>query len=214
MRLGLFLLAGTLAFSVACATGVETDDEPFGPLATGDGGFGGSGGDDTRSTSSSGGMGGMGEMGGMGGMPPSCLYDSPNTCQTATPLSNIAGDEGGPTIMEVGETSEWFQIRIEERVSSILEEDLSFTVTLTNPPNMDFDLFVLMGPQDGNPNCNATPIPGVKAGNVQTVQRGWDDDQGLGGEDDDVWLCIEVRYVSGMECGNAAQWSLTVKGHT
>jgi hypothetical protein len=33
-------------------------------------------------------------------------------------------------------------------------------------------------------------------------------------EDDHHYLNIEVRYISGTACGAAAEWSLTIAGHT
>jgi len=77
---------------------------------------------------------------------------------------------------------------------------------------MDYNLKVHQGPQDGNPDCNVSPLNG--SGNPESVSGSWDDDQGFGGEDDSVWLSIEVEYVSGSACGPNAEWTLTVTGHT
>jgi hypothetical protein len=85
-------------------------------------------------------------------------------------------------------------------------------VTLTSPAGMNYDLFVHQGPQDGSPDCNAPEIKGTPSGSSETVSDSWDDDQGLGGEDDSVWLSIEVRHVSGMDCN--ATWTLKIEGGT
>ena len=54
-----------------------------------------------------------------------------------------------------------------------------------------------------NPRPRFAPVP---------LRR--DDDQGLGGEDDSVYLVIFVEYLSGDACGEAATWTLQVAGHT
>ena len=155
-------------------------------------------------------VGGMGA----GGADPGCDYSSPNTCTTAVDLGSLAGDENNPPVVVTGVTSEWFQIQITEEVGSIFEEDLSYTVTLASPPGMDWDLIVHQGPQNGSPNCGATPQLGQGSGGTESVSNGWDDDQGIGGEDDDVWLSIEVRHVDGVLCGDDAEWTLSIQGHT
>ena len=214
MRQGALL--GMLALvAFGCATGV-TDETGFVGLSTAAaGGAAGAGGEDDGSASSTAAASTSGAgAGGEGGAPPMCNYDSLNACATASQLPAIAGDETGPVITEMGSTSEWFVIHIEEKVSSLTDADMSYTVTLQSPSGMDYDLFVHAGPQDGNPDCNATPLVGDHSSALELVSDGWDDDQGFGGEDDSRWLSIEVRYVSGGECGPGAEWMLTVEGDT
>lgn len=141
-----------------------------------------------------------------------CDYDAPDTCATAEIMPAIAGDMGGPTVTRYGSTSKWFKVHIQEQDSSIFETDLSYTVTLVSPPGMDYNLKVYQGPQAGSPDCNVSPLNG--AGSPEVVSASWDDDQGFGGEDDSVWLNIEVVYVSGTACDQAAEWTLTVAGNT
>jgi hypothetical protein len=214
-----------LASAVACATGVNETDE-FEQIGGTDGGYGGIGGTDTTTTTTSttdaGGFGGDGGYGGGGGNAggggagagPSCDFTSPNVCASAEGLASVAGDESSPTVTANGSTSKWFVILVEERVSSIFDEDLSYTVTLQSPPGMDYDLYVLHGPEDGPPNCNATPQQGQPLGNLEAVSASWDDDQPLGGEDDSVYLCIEVRWISGDLCGSSHEWTLSIDGNT
>lgn len=218
------LMALALVFALGCAVGVnETGDGVGGGMAgPGAGGFGGGEAPTSSTSSSTGGMGGDPAMGGMGGSAEGgggggsdCVFDSPNTCSAADVLSSIAGDENDPPVVRYGVTSKWFQIQIREEVGSVIAEDLSYTVTLTSAPGTDYDLIVHQGSQDGPPNCNATAKPGVDQGaGVETVHDSWNDDQGLGGEDDHVWLSIEVRYVAGSECDANAQWTLEIEGHT
>lgn len=203
-------------FTLGCAEGSAVDLAAggYGGDFTGAGGYGG---DDpsvttTTSTTTTSGVGGMGAGGmGTGGVPNECDFAATNTCQTAQVLSPVSGDDGS-SVGATGTKSAWFHVHVQETNSSIFEKDLSYTVTLQSPPGMAYDLVVYEGPQDGNVNCNATPKHGQGAGSVQTVSNGWDDDQGIGGEDDSVWLAIEVFYVSGDDC--FTPWVLTVQGGT
>jgi hypothetical protein len=158
------------------------------------------------------GMGGA--PGGMGGSPPMCDYTAPNTCPTSMQLGAVAGDENDPSISFSGDTDMWLEILIEEKDSSIFEEDLSYTVVLESPSGMDYDLVVLPGPQDGPPNCSANSLTVQVQGSTETASQGWDDDQGIGGEDDDRWVSIQVVHISGGMCGAGAEWTVTVTGHT
>lgn len=180
------------------------------------------------SSTSSGGEGGAGEGGaGDGGAGSTtgattsattgsgvvCDFTSPNDCAGAENLGAVAGDENGAAVVVQGTTSKWFKIRVEERASGISETDLSYSVSLTSPAGMNYDLYVLEGPQDGNPNCNAAPKVGQSNGTAEVVSASWDDDQGFGGEDDSVWLSIEVRHLSGEMCDLDDRWTLSIQGY-
>lgn len=227
MRRVFLLSCGLFGLMTACAAGVsETagEDDGFG----GDPAVGGMGGTvettttttTTTTTSSTGGFGGMGGMGGMGGGMGGqgaglvCDFTHLHTCETASTMSPVDGDDSGPASVVTGDTSDWFEIEIVESSGSVIEADLSFTVTLDVPPGMDYDLIVHEGPEDSGPDCNATPMFGVQSGNQETVSHGWDDSQPIGGEDDSRWLSIEVLHVSGEDCGPGYQWTLTVEGDT
>lgn len=208
---GWMVIAVTAVLGSACATGggisdeLEQTEDPTTSSTSSTGGMGGM-------ATSDGGMGGMeemGGMGGMGGMAPMCDFGHMHTCEMSTDLGNVSGDDGGSTT-QTGVGSTWLKVRIKETNSSIFEEDLSYRVTLTSPPNVDYDLAVHQGPQDGPLNCNANAKPGVAMGLDKVVSDGWDDDQGLGGEDDSVWLAVEIRHLSGTDC--EAEWTLTVEG--
>lgn len=214
------LLASVVA--TGCAVGADETGE-FEDASGGSGGtLSAAGGSTstppTSSSSTSGGMGGMGGLGGAGGMGGAggaCVFDHVETCETAELLPSIAGDESNFPTERSGTSSRWFQVQIREEVGSVFEEDLSYTVTLTSAPGTDYDLIIHQGGQDDPPNCNATAKLGVdQGGGVETVHDSWDDDQGIGGEDDHVWLNIEVRYVSGTECDGNAEWVLQIQGHT
>jgi hypothetical protein len=223
------LAACSLGLLAACATGVtETGGEDDGFGGSGFGGDMGTGGvvdppttSSTTTTSSTGGFGGMGGGMGVGGGTGGqgaglvCDFTHLNTCETASAMSPVDGDDSSPASVVTGDTSDWFEIHVVESSGSIFEADLSFTATLDIPAGMDYDLIVHMGSDGGGPNCNATPIVGTSNGNGQkTVSQGWDDSQPIGGEDDSRWLSIEVLHVSGQDCGPGYQWTLTVEGNT
>jgi hypothetical protein len=233
-------LACVVAVVAACATGSEISEDGgvtgaggFGEGGYGDGGDIGHGGedDDTSSSNSSsssssgsgaeGGAGGSGSSAGGGGSgtggsgsggSPPCDFTSPNACTNAAALASVDGDDGG-VVTASGTTSKWFVVHVVENNSDIFEVDMSYTVTLTSPPGMVYDLVVHQGPQDGNQDCGAAPKLGQPPGGAtQTVSDSWDDDQGIGGEDDSLWLNIQVEYVSGSDCD--ATWTLKVEGGT
>lgn len=189
-------------------TSSQTPDQSAGPTSSssgGDGGAGdggaGGGGDATTSSTTTSSTGIV------------CNFTSPNDCAGAEDLGAIAGDEDGTPITVQGVTSKWFTIWIEERSSSISETDLSYRVALVSPAGMNYDLIVHEGPQDGGIDCNAAPKVGAPNGNGEEVTASWDDDQGIGGQDDSVHLSIEVRYLSGEACAPSDSWTLTLEGH-
>jgi hypothetical protein len=216
------LRLGFAFFLVGCASGSEVESS-FTPTPTGgDGGRGhGSGasqsngstsnGSSSSSTSASGsgagGGAGAGGGSGAGGGGTTCDFTALNTCATAQSLGDVSGDEGG-VVNTNGIGSKWLKVRIAETDSGVLETDLAYEVRLTSPPGMNYDLYVRQGAQDGPQNCSATEVKG--SGTPESVSDSWDDDQGIGGEDDSVWLSVEVRYVSGNDC--STQWSLNVIG--
>jgi hypothetical protein len=223
------LLGGMVAGALSCATGTVTNESGFEPIDGPGVGAGASGSTSHASSSeasstASGGPQGSGgaaatasssadSSSSTGGMMQVCSYGSPNQCASATQLSSISGDKNSSQ-SATGQTSQWFKIHVKEDVGSIFPEDLNYLVTLTSPANMDYDLYVHHGPKGGSADCNAAATKGTGNATTDEVYKKWKDEQGLGGKDDSVWLCIEVRYVSGTECGPAAEWTLTVKGHT
>lgn len=212
------IVCALAALAAACAHGSEDTGDQFQTLdvgsgaLTGTGGFGGSSVVTSSSgvgASSAGGASGVGGGSGGGG---GCDFSHPNTCGTATQLGNVAGDQNEPAVVVTGTTSEWLLILIEEKDSSIFDADLSYTASLASPSGMNYDLFVHQGPQDGPPNCSAAAKLGMPSGGQEVVSDKWDDDQPLGGEDDSVFLSIEVRHISGTNC--TAPWTLTIEGNT
>lgn len=230
MLLRLPHVAFAVSLLVACAEGGEV---PSGGAAPGGGSQGGAGtgasqnqGGDGASTSTSssmggtpsdGGAGGVGGEpsvggGGTGGSPPVCDFTAPEVCANAEPLPAVAGDQGADVVTRTGDHSKFYKVHIQEQDSSIGGADLSYTVKLTSPPGVDYDMRIHEGAQAGDADCNGTLKTG--SGNPESVHASWGDDQGFGGEDDSVWLVIEIVHISGDDCGPGAQWSLEVRGNT
>jgi hypothetical protein len=219
MRAAVVLGVALTVWGMACARGSDLSDEyellegAGGSNASGAGGSMSNGSGSSSSGTMSNGAGGSSGVGGSGsGGGPVCDFTSPNQCANATNIGILAGDKNQPAVVIIGTTSEWFVIKIEEQDSNIFEEDMSYTVWLESPASTAYDLFVYQGAQDGPPNCNATPKVGTLINGELVVSDGWDDDQGFGGEDDSVYLCIEVVWVSGEDC--TSPYTLTVQGHT
>jgi hypothetical protein len=174
-------------------------------LAGATGGAAGQGG-----SPSTGGSGGHGGQGGQGG---SCNFAPPNTCDGAQELPSVSGQVTSAGQSAAGIGSEWFQIFISETQGNP-GVPLSYTVSLTSPMGMDYDLYVYEGATapsvSAQPNCQATPAKGV--GDPESVTHQWAETSSP--DNDGRWLSIEVRYVSGSSCAGDSQWSLTVMGHS
>jgi hypothetical protein len=216
--------AGVLAVSLAACAQGASDSGGYDPLPGNGGtsattssssGHGGvttsGGGGDGAASGGSGGFGGAGGEGGQGagsgGHGGSCDFSAPNSCITTQQLPSIAGDDGNDVRSAQGIGSKWFEIFVEESVSSIIDyPPLSFTATLVSPPTTSYDLYVYFGDSAGI-SCSAVPLHGT--GNPAIVSDTWGDNIGT---DDSTWLVVEVRYVSGHDC--STQWSLTIAGNT
>lgn len=211
---------------IACANGAGLEpgynelDELEGAGGDGGEGEGGDGGSDWGASSSvsstsagtGGGEGGAGggqggvDEGGRGGEP-ACTYEAPAPCNRAEQLPSISGDVGAESVTRRGSTSRWFKINITDDVWST--DRVSYTVRLSSPPGMNWDLYVYPGDEEG-PNCFASGIKGY--GSPEEVVTGeWSD---VIIDDNNLWLSIEVRYASGTACGSDAAWTLTVEGNT
>lgn len=138
-----------------------------------------------------------------------CDLTTPDTtCELGVILDAVSGDDGSQ-VSQTGSGSTWLLVQVQETNANIFEEDLSYTVALESS-EVDYDLYVYEGPQDGAVDCDVVPVQGVGKDGLETVSASWDDDQGLGGEDDSLWLAIEIVHLTGSDCG--AEWTLTVTG--
>jgi hypothetical protein len=135
---------------------------------------------------------------------PACDYTG-NACASATSMGSVRGDMSSDKISTTGQTSMWIRATVEEG-SSVLNTGLSFKATLKSPAAMNYDLFVYT-------NCGGQSLYGKSeqpAGSDDTVSGGWGDTFGVSDTRD---IYIEVRYISGKACADAAQWTLTIEGN-
>lgn len=137
---------------------------------------------------------------------PVCDYAAPENCFNAEEIQSIDGDQNNDLRVVTGDTSRWFQIYVFE--ASMFSNPMSLTVTLDVPAGMQYDLFVYTG-DSSTIDCLAAPFEGE--GVPSSVSLYWDDTFAY---DDSFWFAIEVSYVSGNLCGPAAEWTLSVEGHT
>ena len=165
------------------STEESTTDSPSSPAST------------VATTAATGGNGGAG----------GCDLMSPNTCETAEVLMEIAGDQGMDFREVKGTGSKWFQIKILE--ASTLGRP-SFTATLTSAMGTDYDLYVSHGDENG-PDCT---FPQLQAtGMPESFTQWWPD---MATVDDSRHISLEIRHLSGGTCEESAQWTLRVQGNT
>jgi len=134
------------------------------------------------------------------------------TCQQAVSLGSVSGDEGSPVLTTSGEEPTWVTFHVTENNRSVAGEEVSFTVTLQSPPDVDFDLYVYRGPDGGNTGCNGTGASSVTEA-VDSVHMEWGEGLVANGSDEDAWVAVEIRAKNGM-CVPGAVWSLTADGDT
>lgn len=143
-----------------------------------------------------------------------CSYAANTTCNTATLLSEIPGDEGAPRVTQTGTITTFLRLQVRETQFDPIEGDeepLSYKLVLTSPPGMDFDVFSQEGPNDGGVVCTGTMLTGTEAGQVDTLASTWADNIDFGDDKDDHrWISVEVRYVSGSACDDDARWTLAI----
>jgi hypothetical protein len=229
--------------AVGCATGGDTTGETLGggepDSGVGAEGDATSGGFDTGSHDDTGASGDSGhpDTGGEpvdsgvidGALPPpdsgadsaqdsgsalSCA--SPDPCSAAsTSLGTIAGDESGPTVTQMGDTSEWLRLDMQEKDNSIIGHAMTFTADLTSPAGMNFDLYAYLGSAIGTIQCSMPKGQStLPAGQTDTVTFSWGETTGgiANGSDDSATVMIEVRWVSG-SCAPGSTWSLSAHGN-
>ncbi|MBN1774726.1 MAG: putative metal-binding motif-containing protein [Deltaproteobacteria bacterium] len=133
------------------------------------------------------------------------LDDDYNTCADAESMGSIRGDYGDDVLTHPSYGELWVSFRVTEARTSSLSE-LTATVTLDVPPDVDYDVFV----HCGTSGCSSSGPSGTNpAGVDESVGVRWNDAAG----DSARTVYVEVRFVSGstLDCGG---WTLTVTGNT
>jgi hypothetical protein len=141
--------------------------------------------------------------------------DCPNlaTCQGATGLGLVSGDQGSQMLETSGSEPTWITFRVVETDDSLIGAALSFTATLTSPAGANFDLYVYRGIEGGNTGCNGIMQQSTNAGAQDVVAMSWGEGLVPNGLDDSAWVAVEIRAKNDM-CAPPQQWTLVVRGNT
>lgn len=145
-----------------------------------------------------------------GSVPPS---DCPNqdTCDGAAIVGEISGDEDSDPIGTAGTESTWLTFQVTEDNDSVAGEAVSFTVTLTSPASVDFDLYVYRGAAGGPTGCNGVMDSSTSAAATDVVHMSWGEAGVANGVDDRAWVAVEI-VPKGDMCDDGSQWTLEIVG--
>jgi hypothetical protein len=140
--------------------------------------------------------------------------DCPNldTCQNASGIGLVSGDQSSPTIGASGSESTWLEFQVTENDDSLVGAQLSFTATLLSPAGADFDLYVYRSGAGGASGCNGTMQSSMSAGGQDAVAMTWGEGLVPNGLDDGVWVAVEIRAKN--DVCSAQEWLLEVEGNT
>lgn len=136
-----------------------------------------------------------------------------DTCQNASSLGQVSGDEGSQMLATSGSEPTWIEFQVTETDDALVGAGMSFTVTLTSPAAANFDLYVHRGMEGGSSGCNGFMQQSMNAGAQDAVSMAWGEGVAANGLDDGAWVAVEVRAKDDM-CAPPEQWSLTVEGNT
>lgn len=135
------------------------------------------------------------------------------TCQGATVIGEVSGDEGSDALQVDGSEPTWVAFQVTEDNDSVSGEALEFTATLTSPPGYDFDLYVYRGPESGNTGCNGQLSMSTSVGPSDVVHMSWGEGAIADGGDERAWVAAQVVSKNDV-CDQNALWTLTVEGDT
>lgn len=130
-----------------------------------------------------------------------CVLNTNPACSGAINLGNIAGDAASTGIARSGIGEAFFRVNIRENSSSA--RALNARVTLSVPPDTDYDLIVRCASCTGS--VVQTSKNGMGAAEIVNVTRADNFN------DNSFWIVIEVRHYAGTGCG---AWQLTINGNT
>jgi hypothetical protein len=135
-----------------------------------------------------------------------------DTCQNASGLGQVSGDEGSQMLAASGSEPTWIEFQVTETDDALAGAAMSFTVTLTSPAAANFDLYVYRGPDGGSTGCNGFMQQSANAGPLDSVSMTWGEGLAANGIDDGAWVAVEVRAKDEM-CAPPEQWNLMVEGN-
>ncbi|MBS2017355.1 MAG: hypothetical protein JST00_31010 [Deltaproteobacteria bacterium] len=145
--------------------------------------------------------------------PPPTTCAAPAACAGATDLGTISGDTGAGVKSATGATSQWFKIRLSEDDSDVFGVSMQMRATLISPAGSNFDLHVYRAGGSSGVECSSITQSATTAG-TDVVSMEWGETGTFSnGNDDDRWVTVEVRHVSGT-CSASNKWTLTINGNT
>jgi len=142
--------------------------------------------------------------------PPSCT--APAACAGATDLGSVSGDTGAGVKSATGSTSQWFKVRLSEDDSDVFGTSMQVRATLVSPAGSNFDLYMYLAGNSSAVECSAVTKSSTTTGTDVTSHEWGETGTFSNGSDDDRWVTLEVRHVSGT-CAAANKWTLTVNGN-
>lgn len=142
--------------------------------------------------------------------PPSCT--APAACAGATDLGSVSGDTGAGVKSATGSTSQWFKVRLSEDDSDVFATSMQVRATLVSPAGSNFDLYMYLAGNSSAVECSAVTKSSTTTGTDVTSHEWGETGTFSNGSDDDRWVTLEVRHVSGT-CAAANKWTLTVNGN-
>lgn len=124
-------------------------------------------------------------------------------CEPPDSLGAIAGDTGNDVKTATGTKGGWYSVAVNEDANS--STDLKLTAALQVPAGMKYEVHLYWKkPTDSCPGSE------IGMATADGSRAKWSD---AFIEDDSRVVLVEVRYVSGDLCGDAAKWTLTVTGN-
>lgn len=146
-----------------------------------------------------------------GGMPaPEC--PNPVTCETAEVIGMVSGDETSDDLSTSGADSTWITFQVTEDNDGVVGESVSFTVTLSSPASVDYDLYVYRGAAGGPTGCSGVLDSSTSSSPTDVVHMSWGEAGVANGVDDRAWVAVEI--VPKDACPDGSQWTLEVAGDT
>lgn len=143
------------------------------------------------------------------GTPLSCATAT-NTCASPIDLGLVRADEGGDVATRSGSATTWFKLRATEGdTGGPGGKRMKIRATVTSQAGANFDVFVHLAGDGSSTNCTTPTASSTTTAASEQAQVEWGETSFFNGDEDDRWINIEVRWVSGT-CAAASNFTLTV----
>jgi hypothetical protein len=141
-----------------------------------------------------------------------CTPSPTPSCQAATALAAIGGDEDGAAASnQTGYQAAWFSIRINETDSSAFADPMSMQTTLTSPPGVAFDLLVFEPGDASSTECTTPSGSITTTGTSESSSLEWGETGTFANDSDDSrTITIEITPHAGDACSPNDTWSLSI----